>query len=446
MNFDIERMQAAICEILNTGSGSRGQDSMQFCNIAILKNSKLFHNSLSDICGTNYQSELKMECNILCHSFDNEMGRLFAEEFSGGSSTVKSTIIRANEYMLSVLGITSAWRYYTIQVFSHVFGWNNFLNTSDLLKEDEKLFNEVKGFLATEHLSFSMAKMLSHLIATDGRDVVMLTQDGNVLSTKKIRNRKKWTDLIQVSAGEGHFVGLKSDGTVVDSSDSLQEKIKDWNNIISVEAGANCIIGLKKDGSVIAEGKKTGGKCNTGSWKNIIDISAKEDLTIGRNQQGEIFIANNKNIASPIIIPKAMEVIKIFSGGNYVIALYSDKSLFCHRIEGGAFRGQSQVSSFNDIVVLSSNLFHTVGVTSDGNCLLSPYIASDSYEKEYDYGKLPQNWNNLLTASTSNGFVVGLKKDGTVVCHGAFEEEKKRIIESWSLFSDLEKYIEKYNR
>lgn len=42
-----------------------------------------------------------------------------------------------------------------------------------------------------------------------------------------------WTDIVAVSAGSGHTVGLKSDGTVVAVGQATEEQcdVSDWNNI-----------------------------------------------------------------------------------------------------------------------------------------------------------------------------------------------------------------------
>ena len=48
-----------------------------------------------------------------------------------------------------------------------------------------------------------------------------------------------WTDIVAVSAGGDHTVGLKSDGTVVavGDNDDGQCEVADWTDIVAVSAG-----------------------------------------------------------------------------------------------------------------------------------------------------------------------------------------------------------------
>ena len=122
-------------------------------------------------------------------------------------------------------------------------------------------------------------------------------------------------NIIAVSAGKRHTVGLKSDGTVV-TAGSLnaygQCNVSGWKDIIAVSAGENHTVGLKADGTVVAVGDNKYGQCNVSDWKdfsyllsfrinNLILVSGAKTLKNNYSQKTRILNAyslsgiNNKN-------------------------------------------------------------------------------------------------------------------------------------------------------
>ena len=84
-----------------------------------------------------------------------------------------------------------------------------------------------------------------------------------------------WTDIVAVSAGNDHTVGLKSDGTVVavGDNDDGQCEVADWTDIVAVSAGYGHTVGLKSDGTVVATkytGKYYFGQCDVAGWTDIL--------------------------------------------------------------------------------------------------------------------------------------------------------------------------------
>ena len=105
-----------------------------------------------------------------------------------------------------------------------------------------------------------------------------------------------WTDIVAVSSGWQHTVGLKSDGTVVATKltdkdcDYGQCNVSDWTDIVAVSAGNYYTVGLKSNGTVVAVGSNKGGRCGVGGWTNIVAVSAGFSHTVGLKSDGTVVV------------------------------------------------------------------------------------------------------------------------------------------------------------
>ena len=54
-----------------------------------------------------------------------------------------------------------------------------------------------------------------------------------------------------------------------------------WNDIEEVAAGDQHFIGLKSAGTVVAAGSNLNGECNVGSWGNIVRVAGEMDTPSG---------------------------------------------------------------------------------------------------------------------------------------------------------------------
>ncbi|MEZ4509025.1 MAG: hypothetical protein R2881_05075 [Eubacteriales bacterium] len=92
--------------------------------------------------------------------------------------------------------------------------------------------------------------------------------DGTVgaYGTDKVGEDKisEWSNIIAISGGEEHTVGLKANGTVVAKGNNEfgQCEVMDWTNIIAIACGPYHTVGLKSDGTLVATGNNDYGQCD----------------------------------------------------------------------------------------------------------------------------------------------------------------------------------------
>ena len=66
-----------------------------------------------------------------------------------------------------------------------------------------------------------------------------------------------WSNVVAISAGVDHTLGLKADGTVCIKGylKTGVSEVLTWRDMVAVSAGYECCLGLRADGTVLAAGK-----------------------------------------------------------------------------------------------------------------------------------------------------------------------------------------------
>ena len=211
---------------------------------------------------------------------------------------------------------------------------------------------------------------------------VGLKSDGTVVAVGRNGfdefNVSDLTDIVAISAGVGYIVGLKSDGTVVTagkvpyirSEYEIQQTIlgsdwsplRRWTDIVAISAGSRHTVGLKEDGTVVAVGYNDDGQCNVEEWTDIVAISAGEHHTVGLKSDGTV-VAVGSNTYGECNVSDWTDIVAISAGKNYTAGLKSDGTVAA---VGYNDDGQCNVEEWTDIVAISAGEHHTVGLKSDG--------------------------------------------------------------------------------
>lgn len=97
--------------------------------------------------------------------------------------------------------------------------------------------------------------------------------------------------VVVISSGIGHSIENQANVAAISTGDTALEKTLlllndgtvvgyDWKDVISVSAGGWHDVGLKSDGKVVVTGDNTYGQCNTSLWTDIKAISAGDRHTV----------------------------------------------------------------------------------------------------------------------------------------------------------------------
>lgn len=193
-------------------------------------------------------------------------------------------------------------------------------------------------------------------------------QDGRKLYNIALRKQNR------ISTGDEHVLGLKSDGTVLASGfknlygECNVDGIDSYENIIEEK---NDVYGIKKDGSRVFLGLKEfydyNNFANKPKWENMSAVSAGRSFSAGVKSDGTV------------------EVI------------------------GASMPDVSEWDNIIDFSGRSSELDYCIGLRSDGTIVGDNNWITDKWWEE---------WNEIVSISSGSGFILGLKKDGTVVAYG----------------------------
>lgn len=229
-------------------------------------------------------------------------------------------------------------------------------------------------------LTYAPYSRLRPVIATSGRHVVGVRQDGTVvtigysIASLGLYGADKWWDVVSVAATPWETVGLKKDGTVLTTGNN--DHVSAWRDIISIAANFIHTVGLKKDGTVLTTGVDESGSCQVDGWRDIISIAAGRHHTVGLKKDGTVVAAGDNS------------------------------------------SGQCDVGGWRDVAAIVARNEYTIGIQKNGSILLAGKIEVQPRDVNH------WCWQDLVDMIVEDNFIVGLKKDGAVVIAGGYEDNK----------------------
>ena len=148
-------------------------------------------------------------------------------------------------------------------------------------------------------------------------------------------------------------------------------------------------------------------------------IAAGHWWTVGLITDGTVVATEVMNYCKEIYggqceVSSWRDIVAISTGRSHTIGLKSNGTVVATKYMGDKenYEGQCEVSSWRDIVAISAGDANTVGLKSDGTVVATKYMG----DKEYYEGQCEvSSWKDIVAISTGEEHTVGLKSDGTVV-------------------------------
>ncbi len=274
----------------------------------------------------------------------------------------------------------------------------------------------------------------------DSKDYVLLCSidDYNELQDGILKEAK------QLMAEES-FIPAKEQLAIIknykDAKDLIHEcNIKIWRRCLATTVSAGTLTSM----GISADGIKTAGTFRYGQDKldseGLISISDGGYFTVGVYKDGTAKVAGKIDWANDLKSRSVSNVIEGVAGFDYVAFLYEDG-----HVEGDGYNGKEgdedriSFKGWTDIVDIDAGHHLIAGVNKNGKvyvtgrnaATISTEIANNS-DKWKDVYKVAVGGGE----GKEDGFVVGLKKDHTVIVAGKCQNGVN-LVENWSNISDI---------
>ena len=327
------------------------------------------------------------------------------EDFKDSKTKLKET-----RYQLAKQHIENEKYVEALEILTN---WNDYKDSKELRLTAQ--LGILKGDIPN-HIS----KYSNSISAGGGTSVLRILNNKKVVGISNHpygqENVSDWENIIAVSVGDQHSVGLKNDGTVIAIGHNVDGccDVSSWNSIKAIAACRNHSVGLKNDGTVIAtiytgESDDYVGQCDVSHWKDIVSISAGAFHSVGLKSDGAVvctnFVGDNvTHRCGGCNVSSWSEIIEISAGFDHIVGLKKDGTVIA---TGRGGDGQCNVSEWNDIIAISTGTYHTVGLKSDGTVIA---VGSNG-----DGQCNVSDWTDIVAVDAGENYTVGLKSDGTVV-------------------------------
>ena len=216
--------------------------------------------------------------------------------------------------------------------------------------------------------------------------------------------------VVAVAAGGYHSVALKSDGTVVSwgNGDANQKNIPaGLSGVTAISAGFNHTLALKSDGTLVGWGWNQYGEATSpAGLTNVAAVAAGSCFSLALKKDGTVigWGLNDYGAATP---PAGLtNVTAIAAGGDHSLALKSDGTVVGWG--NNIYDQATPPADLTNVVAIAAGGAHSLALKSDGTVVAWGW-------NDDGQATLPVGLTNVVAISAGGQHSLALKLGGTVV-------------------------------
>ena len=286
---------------------------------------------------------------------------------------------------------------------------------------------------------------------TDGRELYAITDEGRLLSSRRLPRRvDQWRNLVFAAADRHHVWGITAGGELLSTS-PLHRSFPENCHYVACAVSPTHAVALTRDGLVLAAGKNEFGQCKTSSFGTLFpyfdEYSAQRRGQERIQREGErdylvhqtealryrsrllcgrrvtACITADGRVLATGGFPQSHDwsCVRALAGGNaHLVALHEDGRVSA---AGNDTEHCLAVEDWRRVKAIAAGKYHTLGVTEDGRVL----YCGRNHKGQGDVTE----WTGIRSVCASDAYTVGVGYDGRIRVAGTPPFDPATVEEWW---------------
>lgn len=263
---------------------------------------------------------------------------------------------------------------------------NGVLHISSRMKKNREIIDTCNGREASCLSCYEAA----NIIILGGNGSVLFadsTWKKGLLADKEIKAAlpkvQNWSGLCAVACGSWHFVGLRTDGTVIGEGKKMcrLEETGMWESVTAIACGRYGTVGLCEGGTVFSCGFPKDVADELASWTDITAVACGKEHIVGLRRNGTA-VACGENGSGQCAVGEYVNVGMISASGQCTALVFNDGTVKAL----GKFADASIADEKGIAAAACANFGNILRLTEEGG-IRGEFsgVNSDDFEKDFEW-------------------------------------------------------------